>query len=178
MSEPTPEAAADRARRNGADLVTALVFVALGLATFWASWTMPRLENRGIHPLTAPGLLPGALAVALTACGLLLAAKAWRGPDLRRGLVGLLALAAGREAVRVGAALALVLVYTLGLVGRLPFGVASALFVFGFIVTFELVLPSGPTALRRTLAWAAVVAVVASTAVVLVFEHAFLVRLP
>ena len=77
MSEPTPDAAAiDRARRNAADLVSALVFVDVGLATLYGAWTMPRLEIRGIHPLTAPGLLPGVLAAALILCGVLLAAKA------------------------------------------------------------------------------------------------------
>jgi hypothetical protein len=108
MSEPTPDAAAiDRARRNAADLVAALAFVALGVATFYGAWTMPRLENRGIHPLTAPGLLPGVLAAALILCGVLLAAKAWRGPAVRAGLADLVALGRSREAARTGAALAL-----------------------------------------------------------------------
>jgi putative tricarboxylic transport membrane protein len=179
MSEPTPDAAAiDRARRNAADLVAALAFVALGVATFYGAWTMPRLENRGIHPLTAPGLLPGVLAAALILCGVLLAAKAWRGPAVRAGLAGLVALGRSREAARTGAALALILVYTLGLVGWLPFWLASAIFVFSFIVTFEVVLASEPPVLWRSLAWAAAVALVSSIAVVIVFERAFLVRLP
>jgi Tripartite tricarboxylate transporter TctB family len=179
MSEDTSRGEAiDRARRNAADLLSGLVFVALGLATLYGAWTMPRLENRGVHPLTVPGLVPGLLAVALILCGGLLAAKAWRGPGLRPGLRALLALGRSREAARVGAVLALVLTYTLLLVGWLPFWLASALFVFGFIVTFEVALPSEPPVLGRTLAWAAAVALVSSAAVVLVFERAFLVRLP
>ena len=70
------------------------------------------------------------------------------------------------------------LVYTLGLVGWLPFWLATALFVFGFIVVFEVVLAPRAAALARTLAWAAAVALVAGVAVVLVFERGFLVRLP
>ena len=76
-------------------------------------------------------------------------------------------------------AFALVLVYTLVLVGWLPFWLATALFVFAFIAAFELAARRlrrrGP---RRTLAWAAAVALVAGVAVVLVFERGFLVRLP
>lgn len=179
MNEPTPrEEAVGGARRNGADLLAGLAFVALGVATLYLAWTMPRLENRGVHPLTVPGLVPGLLAAALILCGGLLAAKAWRGPDLRTGLLALLALGRSREAARVGAVLTLVLVYTLLLVGWLPFWLASALFVFAFIVTFEVVLPSEPPALGRTLAWAAAVGLVSGVAVVLVFERAFLVRLP
>jgi len=179
MNEPIPaEPEIERATRNGADLVAGLVFVALGSGVLYGALTMPRLENRGIHPMTVPGLVPGLLAFAMIVCGGLLAAKAWRGPDLRRGLAALPALLRTREAMRVGVVLALVLVYTLGLVGWLPFWLASALFVFSFIVVFEVALPSEPPVLARTLAWATTVALVAGLAVVLVFERAFLVRLP
>jgi hypothetical protein len=174
----TPEATLDAARRGCADFVSGLAFVALGLGVSYAAWTMPRLENRGVHPMTAPGLVPGLLALALVVCGALLAAKAWRGGHGRTGWRALAALARGREAARVAAALVLVLIYTLALVGWLPFGVASALFVFAFVTTFEIALPSGPVAVRRTLVWAAGVAVVTGFAVVQVFERAFLVRLP
>ena len=54
-----------RPRRNAADLLSGLLFVLVGLAVLYGSWTMPRLANRGIHPLTAPGLVPGVLALAL-----------------------------------------------------------------------------------------------------------------
>jgi len=178
MTDPTPEATPDAARRNCADLASGIGFVALGLGVAVASWTMPRLENRGVHPLTAPGLVPGLLALALILCGGLLAAKAWRAGAGRAGWRALLALAHGPEARRVAATLALALVYTLGLVGRLPFGVATAMFVLAFIATFEIALPSGPVAARRTLAWGAAIAVVVGVVVVQVFERVFLVRLP
>jgi putative tricarboxylic transport membrane protein len=179
MSEPRPEEeATDRARRNGADLLSGIVFVLLGLALLYGSWTMPRLDERGVHPLTVPGLVPGLLALALIGCGALLAAGAWRAGRLRPGLTALAALAWSPAAVRVGAALALVLVYTLGLVGRLPFWLATALFVFASVVVFEVVLAPLSPRVGRTLAWAAGVALVTGVAVVLVFERGFLVRLP
>jgi Tripartite tricarboxylate transporter TctB family len=155
-----------------------LLFVALGVGVFVEAWTMPRLENRGVHPLTIPGLTPGLLALALILCGGLLTAKAWRAGAGRTGWIALAALARGREAVRVGAALLLVLLYTLVLVGWLPFGIASALFVFVFIATFEIVLPSGPVRMRQTLVWGAGVAAVTGAVVIQVFERVFLVRLP
>jgi hypothetical protein len=176
MAGPGHGEAADRARRNAADLVSGAVFVVLGLALLYASWTMPRLENRGVHPLTVPGLVPGLLAVALVVCGAMLAASAWR--TGRGGLAGLAALAASPQAGRVATALALVLVYTLILVGWLPFWLATALFVFAFIVAFELLLAPPPPRPARTLAWAAAIAVATGAVVVLVFERGFLVRLP
>jgi hypothetical protein len=73
----------DHAIRARADLLTALVLVALGLIIFYLSWTMPRLENRHVHPATIPGLVPIFLSIALTVCGLLLlwrsaAGAVWR----------------------------------------------------------------------------------------------------
>jgi putative tricarboxylic transport membrane protein len=178
MSEPDPEETLDHARRNAADLVSGIVLVLLGLAVLYGSWTMPRLEERGVHPLTVPGLVPGLLALALLACGAMLAAGAWRGGNLRAGLAALAALAASPQAGRVATALALVLVYTLGLVGWLPFWLATALFVLAFIVAFELLLVAKRPPLARTLGWAAAVALAAGVGAVLVFERGFLVRLP
>jgi putative tricarboxylic transport membrane protein len=173
-----PQDPIDRPRRNAADLLAGLSFVALGLALLYGSWTMPRLEERGVHPLTVPGLVPGLLALALLLCGGLLAAGAWRAGNLGAGLAALLALAGGPAARRVAVALVLVLVYALGLVGWLPFWLATALFVFAFILCFEVWLAPAVPPLGRTLAWAAGVALVTGVAVVLVFERGFLVRLP
>jgi putative tricarboxylic transport membrane protein len=173
-----PQDPIDRPRRNAADLVAGLVFVALGLAVLYGSWTMPRLEERGIHPLTVPGLVPGLLALALLLCGGLLAAGAWRAGNLGPGLAALLALAGGPAARRVAVALGLILAYTLGLVGWLPFWLSTALFVFAFVVSFEVWLTPATPPLGRTLAWAAGVALVTGVTVVLVFERGFLVRLP
>ncbi len=41
---------AERAARARADLITAIVLAVLGLIVVYASWTMPRLEARHIHP--------------------------------------------------------------------------------------------------------------------------------
>lgn len=178
MQDPEPQDPADRPRRNAADLLAGLLFAALGLAVLYGSWTMPRLEERGIHPLTVPGLVPGLLGLALLLCGGLLAAGAWRSGHLGTGLAALLALARAPAAARLAAALALILGYTLVLVGWLPFWLATALFVFAFIACFEIWLAPATPPLGRTLAWAAGVALVTGVAVVLVFERGFLVRLP
>lgn len=168
----------DRARRTCADLVSGVFFVLLGLGVFYLSWTMPRLENRGVHPLTVPGLVPAMLGLALAVLGALLVANALRTPDRQAGWRGLLDLLHGYQALRIAAVLALVLTHTLVLVGWLPFWLASALFVFAFIVTFEVLLPMAPVALGRSLVWAGLVALFAGVGVVLVFERVFLVRLP
>jgi putative tricarboxylic transport membrane protein len=63
-------------------------------------------------------------------------------------------------------------------VGTLPFWAATGLFVFCFIMVFECWLAAPRKPLLQSLPWALGLAVVTAAAVTLVFERAFLVRLP
>ncbi|MBJ3785659.1 tripartite tricarboxylate transporter TctB family protein [Devosia sediminis] len=176
---PTPipaDEASDPARIR-ADLITAIVFIALGVAVAYFSWTMDRLEVRRIHPSTIPGLVPFILGLALTLCGSLLAIRSAR-LDTRGAGAALVRVLVSWQAVRVLVVLGLALVYTLGLVGRMPFWLASALFVFSFITLFETVLADHPGSLVRTLIWATVIALGAGLGIQYVFGEIFLVRLP
>jgi putative tricarboxylic transport membrane protein len=163
--------------RGTADLLTAIVLVVLGLAIFYFSSTMDRLEVRRIHPLTIPGLVPMALSAALVLCGALLCVRSLRlaSGDGWRGLLGVLGSA---MALRVWTVLILAFTYTLVLVGLLPFWAASAVFVFAFIMLFESVLSEERKPALPVLAWALGIALVAGIAIHYVFERIFLVRLP
>ena len=167
----------EQAIRTKADLLTALLLVALGLAVVYLSWTMPRLEARRIHPSTIPGLVPLILGAILTLCGGLLALKSARQPAYG-GWQGLFGLVRTLEAQRVGALVALALVHTLVMVGWLPFWAAAMLFIFVFIFVFELGFRTGPVRPLQSLLWAAAIAVVGGGGIYLVFERLFLVRLP
>lgn len=176
---PTPipvDEASDPARIR-ADLITAIFLIGLGLVVTYFSWTMDRLEVRRIHPSTIPGLVPFILGVALTLCGGLLAMRSAR-LDRRGGGAALARVVASWGAVRVIAVLVLALIYTLGLLGRMPFWLATAIFVFSFITLFETVLADHPGSLVRTLVWALVVALGAGLGIHYVFGEIFLVRLP
>ena len=166
----------DEAVTARADLLAAIVLVLLGIAVMYFSWTMNRLEARHIHPATIPGLVPLILGGALTLCGALLGVRAAR---LGRpgAWAGLWQVVTSPHAVRAGVVLVMALVYTLILVGRMPFWLASMIFIFAFIVVFETVLAQTKS-LVRTLFWAATVAIFGSLGVYLVFERIFLVRLP
>lgn len=160
-----------------ADLLAGLAFIVLGVAIFYGSWTMDRLEVRRIHPFTIPGLVPGILSVALTLCGAVLAmrslkTKAENGWHILGG--ALTSSAAGRAL----AVMALALIYTLGMVGTLPFWAATGIFVFAFIMVFECWLAEPRKPILPSLYWALGIAVLTAAIVTLVFERAFLVRLP
>src|SRR6185436_20702283 len=110
-------------------LVFALAIVAIALG-------MPTFRERQGEIYVAPGLVPGLYGVVLALLSATLALRA-----LRRARLGL-----GRTAPPEpsGAALPLAivavlgLIYCFGLIGRMPFWLASAIFVAAFIVVFEL----------------------------------------
>jgi len=160
-----------------ADLLAGLVFILLGVAIFYGAWTMDRLEVRRIHPLTAPGLVPGLLSAALTLCGTILALRSVRTPS-ENGWQSLGQAVFSGAAMRAIAVIVLALVYTLGLVGTLPFWAATALFVFAFIMIFECWLAEPRKPVVPSLFWALGLAIVSSAVVTLVFQRAVLVRLP
>jgi putative tricarboxylic transport membrane protein len=172
--EMEPDNHAVRAR---ADVLTAIALVVLGLVIFYFSWTMPRLENRHIHPATIPGLVPICLSMALTICALLLLWRSLR-IDAPGGWHGLAALFTTKQALRVLVILGLALIHTLVLVGWLPFWAAAMLFIFAFVLIFETWLTDGPVNPLSSLLWAIGIAIVGGGGIYYVFERIFLVRLP
>lgn len=144
-----------------ADLAWSAFWLALGGLIVAESWRMDRLEHLNVNPYTVPGLVPGLLgaAIVVLAAGLLV-----RSLGRRDG-----AAAAGGDAAWGRFALAAVLfaVYALGLVSRLPYWLATLLFVAGFIALFQ-----------RRIVFALVVGACTSAAVTFLFQSVFLVRLP
>lgn len=160
-------------RMRRADLIAAIVLIALGVAVAYGSWTMPRLENRGIHPASVPGLVPGLLGLALAACGGILAFQSRGGGAETPGAEAPDRAGLARLAVATG----LTLAYALVLVGTVPFWLATTIFVFVFILVFEWMSDAPRPGVAR-IAGALVQAVAVAVAAVVVFERLFLVRLP
>jgi putative tricarboxylic transport membrane protein len=156
-----------------ADFLTGLVFALLGLAVVWASLDMPRFEERNVNPYTIPGLVPGAVGAIILVLGAVLFARAmlaggWRLNEMR--------FPGGPGVQRLALSLVLCLGYAAGLVGRVPFWLATFLFVTLFVVLFEW--PQGGDRRWRRLAVAVIYGAAISAAVTLVFQYLFLIRLP
>ena len=160
-----------------ADLLASLFFILLSASMLYGSWTMDRLANRRINPMTAPGLVPGLLSLALLVCGVVLAWRSVRSPA-QGGWNELGHAITAAPARRAGMVLLLALVYTLGLIGLVPFWLATGLFVFAFILVFETWMATPRRPLWQSLPWALGLAVATAAIVTIVFERAFLVRLP
>lgn len=154
-------------RTPRADLWFSVCLIAFGIAALVESWRMPRLENLGIDPVSAPGVTPGLLAIVIAGLGGVLLVR-----SVRAHAPGATQVSEGWG--RVALAVALCLIFALGLIGRIDFTFATAVFVFAFCGLFS---DPSQTILRRLLG-AAVLAAATSLAVTFLFERVFLVRLP
>lgn len=161
------------------DRLSGVFFVAIGLAVVAGSWGMPRFEAQGASPYLSPGLTPGLIGIALGFCGLILALRTKREDGAERTYWNtVIGTATNRN--RACAALALTLVYGAILFGNVHFVLATFLFVFAFVCTFEIILKSEGSTHRvfPSLIAAALLALVTSLGSYYVFQNLFLVRLP
>jgi putative tricarboxylic transport membrane protein len=157
-----------------ADLYTAAVLLALGILVLVLALQMPTFVEQSHTGLTAPGIVPGFYGIVIAILAIVLGLRA-----VRRGAMAprrhgpALATGDGRQ---LATAALLGTIYAGGLVGRLPFWLASALFVFAFTTAFEW--SAGPQGRARRIIEAALLGLGTGIAVMLVFERIFLVRLP
>jgi len=157
-----------------ADLYTAAVLLAFGILVLVLSLGMPTFVEQSHTGLTAPGIVPGFYGTVIAILAILLGLRSIRRGALARWEHGP-AIAPG-DGRGLAIATALGTLYAGVLVGRLPFWMASALFVFAFTAAFEW--DAGPQGRLRRMIEAALLGLGTGAAVTLVFERIFLVRLP
>tara|TARA_R110002124_G_scaffold42005_6_gene129607 strand:- start:2187 stop:2651 length:465 start_codon:yes stop_codon:yes gene_type:complete len=146
-----------------ADRITAIVLIALGLTMLWAGYTMDRLEIRRIHPSSIPGLLPMILGAGMSICAVFLYIGAKDSEDATH--------AASWRTMILAALWSSA--YALLMVGTLPFYVATAVYVAGFVIIFD----TDMAPMKRVVA-GVVFGILASGIIGALFRYAFLVRLP
>lgn len=148
-------------------------WMAFGLWILIEALRMDRFKSMGASVYTMPGFVPGMIGVVLIALGLLLAVRGWR----KRIITPLINMPGPSEPLinqRIALMLPLTLVYAIALLGRLPFWLATALFVSGFTWAFT---PPEQPKLRRLIT-ALLSGVITTAVVIFVFQEIFLVRLP
>ena len=160
-----------------ADFITSLFLIVLGAGVVVESWRMPRYTEFGTSIWSAPGVVPGMIGLSLALMGavLLLRSRGVRAGKTSDDEDP----AAWRQAAY---AFGLCFIFAALLVGRLPFVVAAFLFIFTFILVFDLrenseVRRDMPRLIRRGLL-AIAIAAAASLAIATIFEDIFFVRLP
>ncbi|MEJ2136603.1 MAG: tripartite tricarboxylate transporter TctB family protein [Desulfofustis sp.] len=161
------------------DFITSIVLLAFSLSVVVSSYTMPRLERRGIDPFSAPGVVPGMIGCILLILALILLVR-----SVRRGGYLFFSTAAQESGGHRGAAwrvlmtLAISLLYAVGLLGRIDYTIVTLLYIFVFIVLFEYRRGLPLSTQLRIVGYALLQALIAALLITLVFRKLFLIDLP
>jgi hypothetical protein len=163
------------------DLWGGSAWLGFGLLILIESLRMDRFTKMGASLYTMPGFVPGILGSIIVLLGAALAWRGWRktarkmsSASTKPPLKPLVEPSEKLMNLRISLALPLCLIYAALLIGRVPFWLATFLFVAAFTFCFT---PRGVIARRRVLA--AMISGGLTTAIVIgVFQYVFLVRLP
>ena len=163
------------------DFITSIVLIVFSISIIVMSYTMPRLERRGIDPFSAPGVVPGMIGSVLLVLALILFIR-----SARQGGYRIFHKETSRDdqvqyqgaATRVLLTLFISLVYAIGFLGRFNYSISTAIYIFSFICLFEFRTGKALSDQKRMILLAIIQAVVASILITLVFQKLFLVDLP
>jgi len=149
-------------------------WVAFGLVILVEALRMDRFTSMGATVYTMPGFVPGMIGVVIMALGLILALRSWRRLKTLSSPAEFGDLAQPVINGRIGFTILLTLVYAGGLIGRIPFWLATAVFVGAFTWLFA----PPEQSVQRRLTHCVLAGVLTSAVVSVVFQEIFLVRLP
>jgi len=163
-----------------ADFVTGIALICLSLYVVIESWRMPRLEHLKVHPLSVPGIVPAFIGMVLLLFGTVLVIRSIRrkGHHLGFSYEGFRRILGNPGNQRLLLTAVLCIGYAGLLIGFLPYWLATGLFIFLFMILFEWEREMNVARRRKCLISAALIAILSSAAITLVFERLFLVALP
>ena len=162
------------------DLWIAAVFFVFGAAVACLAFLMPTYADQRGEIYTAPGLVPGFYGIVIVLLSVWLGVRAIRqgalGVDAGDGATAERGTRSGDARLALAAGLGLF--FVVGLIGRVPFWLASAVFVTLFTVLFEWQPGQAWQIRARRIGEAVAIGFATGAAVTLVFEKVFYVRLP
>jgi putative tricarboxylic transport membrane protein len=160
------------------DLWIAAAFFVLGTAAAWLAFRMPTYTEQRGEIYTAPGLVPGFYGIVMAGLSIWLGIRAIRQGALRAQPAA--AHDPGKRGgdIRLALAGSLGLAFVVGLIGRVPFWLASAIFVTLFTAVFEWRAGQAWLLRARRIGEAIIIGLATGAAVTLIFEKVFYVRLP
>jgi hypothetical protein len=161
------------------DLWIAATFFVIGTAAAWLAYRMPTFADQKGEIYTAPGLVPGFYGAVIMVLSIWLGVRAVRQRALQPSEQAEKPGAAKSPLDhRLALAVALMLVFVVGLLGRMPFWLSSAIFVAAFTGIFEWQEGQPWQVRARRLGEAILLGLATGIVVMLVFERFFYVRLP
>lgn len=163
-----------------ADFATSIVLLLFGTAILIMSIHMPRFEGLGVNPYSVPGIVPGLLGLILLILSLVLLIRSIVRKGYRLGLSSEIIKQYFTDPSTRNFLLALMLslVYGVFLLTRIPYSLATGLYILFFILIFEYRPKENMSSQKKTILYSLVEAIFVSAGVTLVFRYLFLVDLP
>lgn len=176
--EPLPLLPHEERLAPRTDLWVAVSFAVLSIAILVHSLGMPTYTDQGGQIYTAPALVPSFYGVVILLLSIWLLLRSVRAGALTPAGTQGRPREEGNSTTRFVLAAGLGALFIVGLIGRMPFWLAAAIFVALFIAAFEWRPELDRKVRLRVVAIAVIQGVLTGILVTLVFERIFLVRLP
>jgi hypothetical protein len=163
-----------------ADFITSIGLIAFGIAVLVLSIQMPRFEDQGVNRFSVPGIVPGFLGSIIAVLGLVLFVRSIIRKGYRLGLDGAAVSRFFKAEMTKRFALTILVsvAYGWGLIGRINYEIATAIYIFAFIVIFDVKWRRGIKTQWKKILIAAIIAVLVGGVVGTTFRRLFLVNLP
>lgn len=163
-----------------ADFVTAIILISFGVWIVVHAIYMPRFKEFGANPFSVPGIVPGILGTIITVLSLIVFIRSIREKGYRLGINAKVIknLLQNPSFKRMMVTCLVCVTYGFGMVGTIDYYLATFLYVFIFLILFQLD-RSRPIIVQHRLILAALTqSVLVAGAVGAVFRYLFLVDLP
>ena len=163
-----------------ADFLTSIFFIAFGIAVLVLSIQMPRFEEQGVNRFSVPGIVPGFLGSIIAILGVVLLIRSIIRKGYNLGLNGaafkkfFTAEMTKRFAVTILVSIA----YGWGLIGRINYEISTAIYIFAFVVIFDVKWKQGIKTQWKKILIAFIIAILVGGVVGTTFRRLFLVNLP
>jgi hypothetical protein len=163
-----------------ADFITSIGLIAFGIAVLVLSIQMPRFEDQGVNRFSVPGIVPGFLGSIIAVLGLVLFIRSIIRKGYRLGLDGAAVdrFFKAEMTKRFALTILVSVAYGWGLIGRINYEIATAIYIFAFIVIFDVKWRRGIKTQWKKILIAAIIAVLVGGVVGTTFRRLFLVNLP
>jgi hypothetical protein len=163
-----------------ADFVTALVLITFSITVIVLSIGMPRMEEVGADPYSAPGIVPGFLGVIILFLSIILLVRSIlnKGHQPEITWDKIIAFFRDEAILRVVLTIILSVIYGAILLGSIPYVLATFLYGLLFVLIFEYHFDKPFHGQEKTVVFSFVQAVLVAGVVAAVFRYVFLVKLP
>ena len=163
-----------------ADFITSIILIAFGIAVLVLSIQMPRFEEQGVNRFSVPGIVPGFLGAIVAFLGVVLFIRSIIRKGYKLGLDGAALSRFFREEITKRFALTILIsvAYGWGLIARINYEVATAIYIFTFVVIFDVKWRQGIKSQWKKILIAAIIAILVGGIVGTTFRRLFLVNLP